>query len=196
MHLESKIVDARGMACPMPVINTKKVLEAMAEGSVTTIVDNEAAKENVFTLAKGMGLEVEIRQEEGEYHLLITKKGGLPLAEANFTSSNVIFVQSSEFGRGSTELGNILMKSFMFTLMESDTPPQCLLFVNSGVYLTCNGSPVLEHLLNLAERGVKILSCGTCLDYFKLKEQLAVGQVTNMYTIYEEMNKADKVISL
>lgn len=194
--MESKIVDARGMACPMPVINTKKVLEAMAEGSVTTIVDNEAAKENVVTLAKGMGLEVEIRQEEGEYHLLITKKGGLPLAEADFTGSNAVFVQSSEFGRGSTELGNILMKSFMFTLVESDTPPQCMLFVNSGVYLTCNGSPVLEHLLNLAERGVKILSCGTCLDYFKLKEQLAVGQVTNMYTIYEEMNKADKVISL
>jgi len=194
--MESKIVDARGMACPMPVINTKKVLEAMAEGSVMTIVDNEAAKENVVTLAKGMGLEVEIRQEEEEYHLLITKKGDLPLAEANFTGSNVVFVQSSEFGRGSTELGNILMKSFMFTLVESDTPPQCLLFVNSGVYLTCNDSPVLDHLLNLAERGVKILSCGTCLDYFKLKEQLAVGQVTNMYTIYEEMNNADKVISL
>lgn len=194
--MESKIVDARGMACPMPVINTKKVLEAMAEGYVTTIVDNEAAKENVVTLAKGMGLEVEIRQEEGEYHLLITKKGGLPLAEANFAGSNVVFVQSSEFGRGSTELGNILMKSFMFTLVESDTPPQCLLFVNSGVYLTCEGSPVLDHLLSLAEQGVKILSCGTCLDYFKLKEHLAVGQVTNMYTIYEKMNNADKVISL
>ena len=136
--MESKIVDARGMACPMPVIKTKKVLEAMAEGSVTTIVDNEAAKENVVTLAKGMGLEVEIRQEEGEYHLLIAKKkGSLPLAEANFAGSNAVFVQSSEFGHGSTELGNILMKSFMFTLVESDTPPQCLLFVNSYFLSTC-----------------------------------------------------------
>ncbi len=194
--MEPKIVDARGMACPLPVINTKKVLEAMSEGAVTTIVDNEAAKENILTLAKGMGLDVEIRQDEGEYHLLITKRGGQPLVETNAAGSSVVFVPSSEFGRGSDELGKILMRSFMVTLVESETPPQSLLFVNSGIYLTCEGSPVLDHLLTLAEQGVKILSCGTCLDYFKLKDKLAVGQVSNMYTIYEEMNNAAKVISL
>lgn len=194
--MEPRVVDARGMACPLPVINTKKVLEAMAEGTVTTIVDNEAAKENVATLAKGLGLEVEIRQAEGEYHLLITKKPGQPAAEAEITGCTVIFVPSSELGRGNAELGQILMKSFMFTLVEGDIPPRSLLFVNSGVHLTCEGSPVLEHLLNLAERGVKILSCGTCLDYFKLKEKLAVGQISNMYTIYDEMDSASKVISL
>lgn len=194
--MEPKTVDARGMACPMPVINTKKVLEAIAEGVVTTIVDNDAARENVATLAKGMGLEVDIRQEGSDYHLTITKKGVNQIPEQKTGGNTVVFVASSEFGRGSTELGNILMKSFMFTLVESDELPQSILFVNSGIYLTCEGSPVLDHLLNLNERGVKILSCGTCLDYFKLKEKLAVGQVTNMYTIYEEMNSASKVLSI
>lgn len=194
--MEPKTVDARGMACPLPVINTKKVLEAIAEGVVTTIVDNDAARENVATLAKGMGLEVDIRQEGSDYHLTITKKGVNQIPEQKTGGNTVVFVASSEFGRGSTELGNILMKSFMFTLVESDELPQSILFVNSGIYLTCEGSPVLDHLLNLSERGVKILSCGTCLDYFKLKEKLAVGQVTNMYTIYEEMNSASKVLSI
>ncbi|MHB9095310.1 MAG: sulfurtransferase-like selenium metabolism protein YedF, partial [Eubacteriales bacterium] len=89
-----------------------------------------------------------------------------------------------------------LMKSFMFALVESDGLPQSMLFVNSGVYLTCENSPVLEHLMNLEKRGVEILSCGTCLDYFKIKAKLCVGQMTNMYTILETMNNANKVISL
>lgn len=194
--MEPKTVDARGMACPMPVINTKKVLEALTEGTVTTIVDNDAAKENVAALAKSMGLEVEIREEGSDYHITITKKDGTPSPGVKGTDNTVVFVTSSEFGRGSAELGNVLMKSFMFTLVESDVLPQCLLFVNSGVYLTCEGSPVLDHLVNLKERGVEILSCGTCLDYFKLKEKLSVGQVTNMYTIYEKMNGSAKVITI
>lgn len=194
--MEPRTVDARGMACPLPVINTKKVLEALTEGTITTIVDNDAAKENVAALAKSMGLEVDIKEEGTDFRLTITKKGGDPVPGLKGTENTVIFVTSSEFGRGSSELGEVLMKSFMFTLVESDTPPQSMLFVNSGVNLTCEGSPVLDHLVNLKERGVEILSCGTCLDYFKLKEKLSVGQVSNMYTIYEKMNASAKVITI
>ena len=196
--MESKIVDARGMACPMPVINTKKVLEAIEEGSVTTFVDNEAAKDNVIALANSMGCGVDVQHEGNEYRIQITKKGtNINLGEQTADTDNTtIFISSSEMGRGSSELGDILMKSFMFTLVESEKAPQTILFVNGGVYLTCENSPVLDHLVNLQNRGVEILSCGTCLDYFKLKEKLAVGQITNMYTIYEKMNTADKVISL
>ena len=194
--LESKIVDARGMACPMPVINTKKILELLEEGAVTTIVDNDAAKENVIALANSMRCEVDVEQRGSEYFIQITKRDkGLGLEEQK-SGKSVIFISSSEMGQGSSELGAILMKSFMFTLVESEDLPLTILFVNSGVYLTCEESPVLEHLLNLQERGVEILSCGTCLDYFKIKEKLCVGQVSNMYTIYEKMAGADKVISL
>jgi len=194
--MESQIIDTRGLACPMPVINTKKVLDSIKEGSVTAIVDNEAAKENILALARSMHCEVDVQQKKSEFYIQITKKETCLGSEELETRNTVILVSSSEMGRGSDELGAILMKSFMFTVFESEVPPQCMLFVNSGVYLTCENSPVLEHLMNLQNRGVEILSCGTCLDYFKIKEKLCVGQITNMYTILEKMNKADKVISL
>ncbi len=118
------------------------------------------------------------------------------MTEVQKNRNSVIFIASSELGRGNSELGTTLMKSFMFTLVESKDLPDSMLFVNSGVHLTCENSPVLEHLINLQRQGVEILSCGTCLDYYKIKERLAVGQVTNMYAIYEKMSLANKVISL
>jgi len=194
--MASQIIDARGMACPMPVINTKKVLDSLSEGSVTTVVDNEAARDNVLTLATGMGCEVEVQQKEKDFYILITKKDSYSQTGAQPPGNAVIFCSSSELGRGSTELGGLLMKSLMFTIVESKELPGSMLFVNSGVHLTCSNSPVLEHLKNLEQQGVEILSCGTCLDYYKLKENPGVGQVSNMYAIYEKMNKAGKVISL
>lgn len=194
--MESKTIDARGMACPMPVINTKKILEAMEKGAVTTLVDNEAAKDNVKALANSMGCGVEIEQEGNEYRVHITKKNVKMSSDNLVTDNTVLLISASEMGRGSAELGDILMKSFMFTLVESDKLPKTILFVNGGIYLTCADSPVLEHLISLRNRGVEILSCGTCLDYYKLKDKLAVGQVSNMYTIYEKMSAADKVISI
>jgi len=194
--MESQIIDARGMACPIPVINTKKVLESIDAGSVTTIVDNDAAMENVVALAKSLCCEVDVQRKDNEFYIQITKKETALHGEEQEHRETVILVSSSQLGRGSEELGEILMKSFMFTLFESEQLPRSILFINSAVYLTCENSPVLEHLMGLQKRGVELLSCGTCLDYFKLKEKLCVGQVTNMYTILEKINKADKVISL
>lgn len=194
--METQVIDARGMACPIPVVNTKKILDAMPEGSVTTIVDNDAAMENLLTLAKGMGCEVDVQRKGSEYYIHITKKETGLDTEEHATGNTVILVSAAEMGRGSAELGAILMKSFMFALVEGESLPGSILFINSGVNLTCENSPVLEHLMNLEKRGVEILSCGTCLDYFKLKEKLCVGQITNMYTILEKMNKSDKIISL
>lgn len=194
--MESQVIDARGMSCPKPVVSTKKILEAIQDGSVTTIVDNEAAKDNVVALAGSMGCEVDVEQKGKEYYIQITKKGSCLQTEVNRTASTVFLISSSEMGRGSAELGSVLIKSLMFTILESDELPATMLFVNGGVFLTCEDSPVLEHLMNLEKRGVEILSCGTCLDYFKIKDKLCVGQVTNMYTILEKMNYSDKVISL
>ncbi len=194
--MDSHIIDARGMACPMPVINTKKMLDSLQEGSVTTIVDNDAAKENVVAFARSQCCDVDVQQKGNEYYIQITKKESCLHTEEQPGGNTVIFISSSEMGRGSAELGAILMKSFMFAVVEGEQVPGGVLFVNSGVHLTCEGSPVLEHLMTLEKRGVEILSCGTCLDYFKIKEKLCVGQITNMYTILEKMAKADKVITL
>jgi len=168
----------------------------MEKGAVTTLVDNEAAKDNVKALANSMGCGVEIEQEGNEYRVHITKKNVKMSSDNLVTDNTVLLISASEMGRSSAELGDILMKSFMFTLVESDKLPKTILFVNGGIYLTCADSSVLEHLISLRNRGVEILSCGTCLDYFNLKDKLAVGQVSNMYTIYEKMSAADKVITI
>lgn len=105
-------------------------------------------------------------------------------------------ITGSLFGKGAEELGQVLMKSFMFTLTEIQAPVTTLVFINSGVYLTIEGSPVLEHLQNLEQQGCEILSCGTCLDYYNLKEKLAVGRVTNMYTAVEKLLDTGKSLIL
>jgi selenium metabolism protein YedF len=184
-------IDARGLACPKPVIATKKALDAMDNGVVTTIVDNAAAKENVVKLAASCGMGVSVDEQDGQYRIHITK--GSPLTTGGCepavrtAGAAVYLITSDTLGRGSAELGAILMKSFLYTVLESEPLPRAMLFINGGVNLTTSGSPVLDHLEALAARGVSILSCGTCLDYFDRKDKLAVGGVTNMFTIVAEL---------
>ena len=189
-------VDARGLSCPQPVIATKKALEAITAGVVITIVDNEISKENVMKFAAANHCEVSCEERNGAFYIRITKAGtvDLPASQPTEETPNasagktVYFINQDVLGQGSMDLGAILMKSFFYTLTETEDLPRSILFVNSGVYLTIAGSPVLELINNLATRGVTILSCGTCLDYYKIKDKLAVGGITNMYTIVAEMN--------
>jgi len=115
---------------------------------------------------------------------------------AEVAAGQVILVGTDRLGRGSDELGGVLMRSFLYTLTQLPSPPDTLIFVNSGVYLTTEGSPVLEELTQLQDKGTEILSCGTCLEYFQLKERLAVGRVTNMYEIAEKLLSPGRVLSL
>ena len=196
-------VDARGLSCPQPVIATKKALDSITEGVIVTIVDNEIAKENVIKFATANQCDVSSEQQNGAFYIRITKAGteGLPAslsAEAALTvpaGKAVYLINQDVLGQGSMDLGAVLMKSFFYTLTEMDELPRSLLFVNSGVYLTVEGSPVLELIKKLANRGATILSCGTCLDYYKIKDKLDVGSVTDMYTIVAEMN-AGPVVTL
>ncbi|MBW4828372.1 MAG: sulfurtransferase-like selenium metabolism protein YedF [Clostridiaceae bacterium] len=192
-------VDARGEACPKPVIMTKKALDEITDGVVITIVDNEVAKENVSKLAKSSGYEFEVdKKSDSEYYVRIIK--GEAKEEANvcipdtFKDMTIAF-SSSTMGEGSEELGKILIKSFIYTLTESVPYPSTLIFYNGGVKLTCEGSEVLDDLKKLEEQGVEILSCGTCLDFFKIQDELQVGGVTNMYTILEKIkNPTNNII--
>lgn len=198
-----KEVDARKQACPKPVIMTKKALDDISDGVVTTIVDNEVAKENVSKLAKSLNFEYTVEKgQEGEYYIHITK--GEVAEEANESNActpntfkdTVILFGTDKLGEGSDELGNILMKGYIYTLTESIPFPSALLFLNNGVRLTVEGSPVLDDLRKLQSEGVEILSCGTCLDFYNLKDKLSVGEVTNMYTIVEKMKNATNTITL
>lgn len=194
----SNQVDARGLSCPKPVIATKKILDQLRHGSVTTIVDNEIALENVTKLAQNMAFNVDVEEIEGNYYINIHK--GMEINEVRLENklkkNMVIMIASETMGEGSKELGQVLMKGFLYTLTETRPFPNALLFVNSGVKLTAEGSEVVEYIRSLESEGVEVLSCGTCLDYFNLKNKLMVGGVSNMYTFVEKMSNAKNSIRI
>lgn len=192
-------LDAKGLACPKPVINTKKKLDSIEQGVVEVTVDNEIAKENILKLAKSMNLEANVLKTEKDSICIEIIKGENVIIEEKSQESlanTCIFINSDKMGTGNDELGHVLMKGYIYTLTESKPYPKCILFVNSGIKLTTENEATVENLKILQDAGVEILSCGTCLDYYGLKEELKVGTVTNMYTIVESMNNSSKTISI
>lgn len=199
-----KQIDAKGLACPRPVILTKKELDNMTTGEVKTLVDNQVAVENLSRLATSLklGYETEVL---GENSFAVTiKKGETADTEAAVAATlntptgkgTVIVIQSDQMGRGEEALGKLLMKSFIYTVKETTPHPEAILFYNSGVRLTVEDSPVIDDLKHLENLGVEIISCGTCLDFYELKEKLKVGIISNMYTIYEKMSSANNTITI
>lgn len=195
-----KEIDARGMACPKPVIMTKKELDNIKEGYITTIVDNEVAKENVSKLAISLGLSFTVdKTKENEYYIHINKgdvKEEINVCIPDTFKDLTIGISSDKMGKGDEDLGKILMKSFIYTVKETSPFPASIVFYNSGVFLTCEGSEVLDDLKALAKEGVELISCGTCLDFYNIKDKLAVGSISNMYSIYEKMGNANNTITI
>ena len=191
-----KEIDCRGLACPQPVITTKKALEEMEQGELMVIVYNPSARDNVERFAKSQGATVNIEQKGNDFFLHIQKKGACDLPGAiKKPEKVVVYVNSNLMGVGEEALGAILMRSFLKTLLDIKPIPSKLIFVNSGVRLTTEGSEVLESLKALSEKGAEILSCGTCLDFYGLKEKLKVGVISNMYDIAQSLLEADRLIS-
>lgn len=193
-------VDARGLDCPKPVIKTKKAIESAGVDNVLTIVDNKIAKENVSKLAKSLNCDFTVEEVGTDFYIDIFKCEVLSndaVAEKKPSiHETVILVGKDKLGEGNDELGEVLINGYFYTLTEVEPYPKAILFVNGGVNLTIEGSKVLEHLRLLESQGVEILSCGTCLDYYMAKDKLAVGGVTNMFTIVEHMNKAKNTIRI
>lgn len=198
----TKTVDARGLACPQPVILSRNAL--METDAITTIVDNESARLNVSRMAEREGCLVSVDERSDGIYLSIRRDGGKPAAlelpVSNPSSGNtgplVLVVQQDIMGRGDEVLGGILVRGFFHTLGEVNPQPDTIIFYNTGVKLAVEGSPVLEDLKQLAQRGIEILSCGTCLGHFDLSDQLAVGEISNMYDIAEKLLGAGRVINL
>lgn len=198
-------VNALGDACPIPVVKTIKALAALGgAGTIETLVDNEVAVENLKRLAseKGCGVSVE-KAAEKEWHVTFDVPEGLSVdageaddaqcivpAEKNL----VIQVSSDAMGAGSDELGRNLMKAFIYAVTQQDDLPATMLFYNGGAHLTCEGSPALDDLKALAEQGVEILTCGTCLNHYGIADKLAVGEVTNMYVICQKLEQASNIV--
>lgn len=191
-------IDARGLACPKPVIETKKALEQIPEGNIVTIVDNEIARDNVSKLANSMKLHFTISEAGGGYEVSIFKGNyaeEMPEKRPDLANT-VLLIGTDCLGEGEEKLGKILMNGYLYALTEYEPFPKAILLINSGIKLAIEGSQTVEHLKTLVEKGTEVLSCGTCLDYYDLKHALAVGGVTNMYTIVEMMSEANNTIKL
>ena len=190
-----KEIDCRGMACPQPVLTVKKALEEMEQGEFILIVDNPAARDNVERFAQSQGAIVGVEEKGNDFYLRIQKRSACDLAaSAQKAGKVVVYINSNLLGIGEEALGTILMRLFLKTLLDLKPIPSKLIFINSGVRLTAEGSEVLETLKTLSERGVEILSCGTCLDFYGLKEKLKVGIISNMYDIAQSLVEADRLI--
>lgn len=193
-------IDARGLACPKPVIETKKAIESINSGKVKVIVDNYIAKENIIKLSKSMNLEFNILKEEDSFIEIEIIKGefleNIIEKKSNDIENSCVFLSSDKIGEGDIELGKILMKGFVYTLTETKPYPKYIILVNSGVNLSTSNEDTVENFKRLESFGVEIVSCGTCLDFYNLKENLKVGRVSNMYDILEIMKNTDKTISI
>jgi selenium metabolism protein YedF len=199
-----KIIDCKGMACPLPVVNAKKAAEAMNPGDVLTVlVDNEIAVQNLSRFAEHKGFGVSAQKKgEKEYAVVMTVSGEAVESKEEEVAcvmdsrrkGMLVDLSGNVMGTGDAKLGTSLMKAFVFALTKQDQLPDTILCYNSGAYLTCEGADTLEDLKLLESEGVTILTCGTCLDFYGLKEKLAVGGVTNMYDIVERMESAAQII--
>lgn len=200
-----KTVDARNIPCPGPVIEAKKALKDMKEGTLHVLVDNVVAVQNLTKLASFMKLPVSSKKlEDNTYQvnlLLASETDTEPTAPEDITCAPdsrkeglVAVLSSDHMGEGDEVLGKALMKGFIYALTNLERLPETLLLYNGGARLSVEGSDSLEDLKLLEAQGVEVLTCGTCLNHYGLTEKLAVGSVTNMYDIAEKMTGAVTVV--
>lgn len=197
-------VNALGMACPLPVIETKKALRE--HEAVETLVDNEIATQNLRKMADQLGYVYQMNQDSPQhYTVVISKANGeetdIPDPEvteevvvAPKSDDYIVVIDTNTIGQGSEELGKNLLKMFIYSLTEQDVLPSKIIFYNGGVQSVIEGSDSVEDLIKLQENGVEVYACGACLNFFEITDQVAVGEVTNMFRIIEMMRISDRIV--
>ncbi len=199
---ETRQLDCRGKLCPKPLLETRRAIDDLPAGSLVVTVDHPAARENIARAMADAGHEVLIEEGDGEWRLTITKcvassgptreEPGQPAEKVK----TVVFAADPGLGRSDPALGKILMRSFIATIADLPAPPDEIVLMQGSVRLVCEGSDCLEAIGQLEQRGVSILACGTCLDYFGLMDKVKVGTISNMAEIVETLMGAGKVIPL
>jgi selenium metabolism protein YedF len=208
---EPLTLDCKGLACPQPVLETKRVIEGSEASQIRIIVDNYTSRENVTRFAVNQGFQVDVNEQPGEiYEIMVTRsprvtptpgpvvRESAPVPEqapAQLEPKSVVYIGSATIGKGDDELGAKLMRGFLRTWIDMEPKPWRMIFINGGVKLTSIDEEAAEAVSMLQEQGVEALSCGTCLEHFGLTDKLKVGKITNMYEVLETLNQASKVIS-
>lgn len=203
--MDKREVDARGLACPRPVVMTKKALDEMGAGVLAVLVSQEVQSRNVSQVAEAAGYRADVEKMGDYFRVTIYKPQASPQPEPGPSAaverphplSPVTFLLTSDaLGSGDEQLGRLLAQLMIQTLSEAEAIPARLIFMNSAVRLVCKGSAVLEPLAALQERGVELLACGTCLQHFGLLDEVQVGTISNMYDIVEALMSADRTVCL
>jgi len=199
-------VDCRGLPCPQPVLKSREIIDSKRPDTLQVQVDNEAALENVSRFLSTQGYVLVKPEKNGDIWTIHARRSDTPATKshesagprpgAGETLRTLVFVSTSRLGSGDHELGARLMHNFIKTLPEMGKNMWMLVFVNSGVKLAVKASPVLETLQKMEENQVKVLVCGTCLEFFGLTDSKEAGQTTNMLDIITAMSHADKVITI
>lgn len=198
-----KFVDCKGLVCPMPLIETKKAIkESMIGDEIVVIVDNDTSFNNVSHFLKDNGLQFSFSKQDTVYQIkfevkeLKTKnvEHRIENTPKILLGNHSIILSSNLMGSGNEELGKLLLKGFINTLEQLETLPKEIICYNSGVTLATKGSDTAKVLKVIEKKGVKILLCGTCVDFFGLKDNLEVGSITNMLYIAEKLTSKDVVV--
>lgn len=200
--MDKIVVNAMGEPCPIPVVKATAALRERKNKEALEIhVDNEIAVQNLTRLAGSRGLQLQREQpEEGHFVLTLSGEGTAPKEEPPVlcappaAGNTVVAIGSAVMGSGNDELGKLLMKGFLYALSQQEQLPKTILFYNGGAHIPIQDSVSVEDLKAMEAQGVEILTCGTCLDFYGLKDQLAVGGVTNMYSIVEILSRASHII--
>ena len=195
-------INCRKLNCPEPGRRTKKALEENLGTEINVIVDNTTARENILRFARNRGYQADWVQQKNDYTITIAAAADASAVNKDTEECfpctpslqrQIFLIASDQLGQGSEELGRLLMRNFLYTLTKRDQLPRALIFINSGVRLCAEGAEALEELKLLESGGVEILACGTCLDYFGLKEKLSTGSVSNMYDLADMLFTASVV---
>ena len=199
--MKSKLLDCTKLECPMPVIKAKQELEKDGEMLLEVLVDNEIAVQNLAKLATSMGFKSSSKTQGDNFTVSIGKTSTPSLNQAAndvimADARQTVLIKSCFLGVGDEALGNTLMKAFIFTLTQSKPLPKKVMFLNSGVKLTTENEETVKNLQVLENEGTEIVSCGTCLDFYNLKDKLKVGSVGNMYDIVDSLNQTSNKLSI
>lgn len=196
-------IDARGKACPIPVIMAKKETD-QGNMAFTILVDNQTAVENLKRFASSNDYKTDVVQIESDFNIAFTKSNDSatcnPTCNPINTISNqrtwAVFVGREGIGNGDSELGRSLLKMFFYTLAQDPNVPRYILFMNAGVKVPVENDQAVEQLKALMEMGSELLVCGTCLNYYNITDNLQIGNISNMYDIVEAMKAVDKVVTI
>jgi selenium metabolism protein YedF len=205
-------LDMKGQPCPIPVVKAKEVLAGQGVEGVVVLVDNIVAVQNLEKMAKGTGCGFSYTEDGGLYKVVIVKgANGITGGRAEMSLNTrpeiteyserenrgtVVLITADSMGRGADELGRILIKGFIFSLTQLSPLPEAVMFLNSGARLTTEGANTIPDLKTLEDKGTGIFTCGTCANYYKLAESLAVGSIVDMMNIVTRLSKASNVITI